>query len=450
MESSEGNRKVPLNAHEIQHITSMLKAVAHAKRVEILNNLSMQPTDYATLLRRSKMSRTALANHLTILTEDRMIRRTSRGWYEITEDGDGLLQSIVDAYSKSQVRIELERARVAEQYSQRARKGKGDKKMKVIKKLQWQPRWVSHLGCIEGCLKYMKNTISTGWLYGGTGHAFVLNIAEDLCPSGPTAWRPLMLFQLAHNMGYEIKGVYAHKGQPDFPKLQEDAWDHVKTAIDNDIPCYGWEVGGIPEYYVVSGYDDVGYYYSGAVGTEIEGPRKWQDVGTSDIGVLEMYSVLETPTSEPEVVVKHALEKILHHTTNPDEWIFDGYTSGIPGYDVWIKAVKKGTAHSMGLAYNAVVWAECRKYGVEFLKEAKKRLSKEIRPLFETSIDHYEEVSKNLDRVTKLFPFAIGMLADPIGVSQKSKDGTEYLTAARNAEEKGLESLKHIVETLSS
>ena len=49
--------------------------------------------------------------------------------------------------------------------------------MSVIKSLKWEPRWVSHLGCIEGCLKFLQHKISPGWLYGGTGHAFVLKIA---------------------------------------------------------------------------------------------------------------------------------------------------------------------------------------------------------------------------------------------------------------------------------
>ena len=295
----------------------------------------------------------------------------------------------------------------------------------------------------------MNNKISTGWLYGGTGHAFVLNIADDLCPSGPTAWKPLMLFQLAHNLGFEMKGIFAHKSHPEFPKEQERAWDHVRGAIKNETPCYGWAVGGIPEFYVIYGFDDVGYYVSGAGSDDGKGPIKWQDVGTSEIGILEMYSVLETPASEPPLVLKQSLEKVLHHSTNPDEWIYDKYSSGILGFDKWITAVKEGTANSMGLAYNTAVWAECRKYAVEFLKEARRHLPQEIQPLIETSTIHYSEVSKNLDEVTKLFPFEGGMPGDPIGVSQKSKDGSEYLTVARNAEENGLESLRLIVEALS-
>ncbi|MHA2198760.1 MAG: hypothetical protein ACXABN_02725 [Candidatus Thorarchaeota archaeon] len=319
--------------------------------------------------------------------------------------------------------------------------------MKIIENLKWQPRWVSHLGCIEGCIRYLKNKITTGWLYGGTGHAFVLNIANDLCPSGPTAWRPLMLFQLAHNLGFEIKGIFSYKTQSEFPKEQEKAWNFVKTSINNDTPCYGWELE-IPEYYVIKGYDDVGYYISGTGCDDGKGPIKWQNLGTSDIGVIEMYDVHEVPKTTSEVVVKEALEKVLHHSTNPDEWIFENYSSGILGFDRWITAVQEGTALAMGLAYNTAVWAECRKYAVEFLNESKTRLPKEMKSLFENSVEQYSNVSKNLDKLSQLFPFSVGMSGDPIGVSQKSKDGTGFLKSARDAEEKGLESLRQIVKAL--
>ena len=33
--------------------------------------------------------------------------------------------------------------------------------------LRWQPRWISHLGCLKGCLGYLGRELSWGWLYGG-------------------------------------------------------------------------------------------------------------------------------------------------------------------------------------------------------------------------------------------------------------------------------------------
>ena len=52
--------------------------------------------------------------------------------------------------------------------------------MKKLEDLRWNPRYVTHLGCIKGCLNYLGIEVSDAWLYGGTGHAFVINIADKL------------------------------------------------------------------------------------------------------------------------------------------------------------------------------------------------------------------------------------------------------------------------------
>ena len=49
---------------------------------------------------------------------------------------------------------------------------------KRLDNLNWQPRFISHLGSIKGCLEYLNLDISNGWLYGATGHAFVINVHD--------------------------------------------------------------------------------------------------------------------------------------------------------------------------------------------------------------------------------------------------------------------------------
>ncbi|MCD4657400.1 MAG: hypothetical protein K8S87_07625 [Planctomycetes bacterium] len=52
--------------------------------------------------------------------------------------------------------------------------------MKKLEGLIWKPFWTTHIGCIKGCLNYLGLNISDGWLFGATGHAFVINIHEVL------------------------------------------------------------------------------------------------------------------------------------------------------------------------------------------------------------------------------------------------------------------------------
>jgi len=50
---------------------------------------------------------------------------------------------------------------------------------KKIENLRWKPKWVSHMGCLKGCLDYLDLKVSDAWLYGATGHAFIINVAGD-------------------------------------------------------------------------------------------------------------------------------------------------------------------------------------------------------------------------------------------------------------------------------
>jgi hypothetical protein len=188
--------------------------------------------------------------------------------------------------------------------------------MKALENLRWSPQWVSHLGCIKGCLDYLGLDISNAWLFGGTGHAFVINLHEEVCPSGPTAWKAEMLFKLGRNLGYDLDGVIGFKRNEDFAAVQRKAWDHVREKIDQGLPCYGWELE-IPEFYVVCGYDDGGYYFSGPGCDEGKGPKPWQELGDTGIGVVEMYSVSPGQAADDATTVREAMGFALEWSMRP-------------------------------------------------------------------------------------------------------------------------------------
>lgn len=320
--------------------------------------------------------------------------------------------------------------------------------MRELENLRWSPRWVSHLGCIKGCLDYLGLDISDAWLFGGTGHAFVINLHEAVCPSGPTAWMTEMLFRLGRNLGYDVDGVLGFKANENFAAVQRKAWDHVREKIDQGLPCYGWELEE-PEFYVVYGYGDGGYYYSGPGCNEGKGPKPWQELGDTGIGVVEMYSVRPGQTADDRETVQQALSFALEHAANPAKWIFPDYKAGLPGYDNWISAVERGTASKLGMAYNAAVWAECRRYAVQFLREAQERIGGETGALFDEAIGHYQSVSESLDEVSEAYPFSPRLSVDPIAVDVRSASAVQALKATREAEAAGLQVLSKIAAELS-
>jgi hypothetical protein len=321
-----------------------------------------------------------------------------------------------------------------------------ERDMKELSDLRWVPHWVTHLGCVRGCLDYLGLEVTDAWIYGGTGHAFILNIAQDLCSSGPTAWRTEMLFQLGRNLGYSIEGVFGSKHDHDLEQLQREAWEFVKLSIDQEFPCYGWELG-VPEFYVVYGYDDTGYYISGPGCDEGRGPKAWEELGDTGIGIVEVYNLKRSQVAEDAKVIKDALRAVLKHASNPSEWIFEGYKSGLAGFDSWIRDMEDGKADRFGLGYNAAVWTECRKYAVLFLKEARERVNGKVKPLFDEAVEHYSEVADNLEKAVKSYPFD-SEASGSIVVDDQSREATKVLRKAREAEAAGLHVLERIVSEL--
>lgn len=315
---------------------------------------------------------------------------------------------------------------------------------KILKGLRFKPLWTTHLGCIKGCIEYLKIDVSYAWLFGATGHAFILNIREDVCPSGPTAWNTDMLFKLGENLGYVVNGVFSIKTNRDFKEKQRLAFEITKKAIDEGLPCYGWELD-VPEFYIVYGYDNKGYYFTGPDCDSGKTYKNWEELGDSEIGVLEMYNVRIGKASDDKKTIKDAFEFVLEHSKSPEKWIFPKYKSGISGYDSWIKALENGNVHRWGMGYNTVLWNECRKYAVEFLKEAEKRVNLKDKFLFSEAIENYEKVSDSLKKLHKTFSFPP---KDELKDKAKVEIGIKLLKDAKKYEEKGLENLEKIIKII--
>jgi len=57
------------------------------------------------------------------------------------------------------------------------------------------------MSVIKGVADYYQIPLSDPMLYGLSGHAFVINIHRDICPSGPYIWNHAEFFRLVKNLG---------------------------------------------------------------------------------------------------------------------------------------------------------------------------------------------------------------------------------------------------------
>lgn len=320
--------------------------------------------------------------------------------------------------------------------------------MKALEHCRWRPRWVSRMGCIRGCLDFLGIDVSDPWLYGGTGHAFAINVHTTVCPSGPTAWRTDALDELSANLGYVSESTFGSRDTGDLDCMRETAWAHAKEAIGSGFPCYGWALRA-PEFYVIYGYDDTGYYYSGVECETGTGPLPWQRLGDSGIGVVELVCVRRGEAATPERTVRDALSVAIEHARDSPHVSLPGYRSGPDAFTVWIEALETGDASDMGTRYNAGVWYECRRNAVGFLTEARDRLPPEAAPLFADALRHYTAVAANLSSVAHVYPWhAYVEGGHRLPVDERSRSAADSLRKAQAAEIAGLLALEQIVAHL--
>ena len=319
--------------------------------------------------------------------------------------------------------------------------------MKQLEGLRFHQQGISHLGCIKGCLGYLGIDVSWPWLYGGTAHAFAINIDEAVDVAGVTAWNAQMLFDLAPNLGYAVDGlsVWKHEAGDAYPERQRQAWDLVRAAIDRGLPCYGWELKApYGDWWVITGYDDVGYYYDG---WEAGGPLPWNRLGDQFVPLLEVHSVGPHEPAPDDVVVAQALRMALKHAANPPEWIEPRSRSGPAAYEHWAGFLEAGTAKRDHHTYNAQVWLECREMAVAFLHEVQTRLPGRCDALIDEAAGHYALVRDRLQALLELHPPREHAHWDAPG-DWGSTEAAALVRQAGSAERRALACLQRIVDAL--
>jgi len=296
------------------------------------------------------------------------------------------------------------------------------------------------------CLAHFGSDASVDWVVGGPGYAFVLNIHDGLCQSGPTRWQGNAP-ALARNVGCKVTGTSAYA--PSFDKFRPLIWQKVRQAIDAGHPVIGWELDDT----LICGYDEEGnYLYFGADGEVRRVHHK--DVGDVEMGWMSVLIVEPCRPADDRKTVRDALLFALDNAAGRHREDAKTCSAGIAGYNAWIAALNASDKPSYGrCAFNAAWYGGARQKAHGFLKEAKKRLAdKKLDPLFDTAIEHYGQVAKSMTALMELFPLTkdTKIKAEPVRDTARLQKAVRALTAARDAEAEGLAALKKLAVALGA
>ena len=234
--------------------------------------------------------------------------------------------------------------------------------------MEMPPLNTTLMGVLRGVLDYYGVQVSTPMIYGGSGHAFLINVHEALCPSGPYCWKREGFVRLTANLGVERTdlGFFSKDASAEERRQVEGV---LKGHLDAGTPCSLLNM----ENQLITGYDDTGFFTAQPWAPKMDFPPKhltfgsWKEFG--DKFHVDFYSYRQIDPASESTVVGDSLEYAVDLFRNPTSHTEEPYGVGPDAYDKWIGAVKKGDGSSHGNWWNATVWSECRSMAAKYFAE---------------------------------------------------------------------------------
>ncbi|MBD3339082.1 MAG: ArsR family transcriptional regulator [Candidatus Lokiarchaeota archaeon] len=418
IDSEEAKKVIREN---INALSSLLKALSQDNRLKILSLLLDGEKEFHQFKENLTLSKTALANHLSVLLDNNLIKKIERGSYDITKDGKDLILSIVLSYRKSQIHSLEIRKRLWNKYLPEKIESSSGIHNKFIVEIpaKYVPGWISYVSSITGVLKSLNKNIDQIDVAGNTGHAFFFNVAEGITdPSGPSCVVKMHSFHEGIEVfGWKLKEWYQPLSRdtsnlPIKPDLFKKIFNAVKDGLERmNRPVILWGIP-IPEYGIVNGYEDDKYIVSTFRSSDPEkrfGPdtdTKFDDiVPPGRMQALFFEETVLPPEKEKSDLrsIRNALNLSNLHQKG------SGYISGPNAFYEWAEVIEgeiefisyHGNSYISKCIYEALCFAN------EYISRIARRYSDiaQYRYLINAS-DQFKEAKSLMKQYEVLFPFA--------------------------------------------
>ena len=260
------------------------------------------------------------------------------------------------------------------------------------------------LACLWSAMGQLGQDVSEAWVYGMTGTAFALNANEQMWPNCAGRWNNPHLPDHLAFLGLQYKTWAAYHLEVSFTETRRQAWNDIRTAIDDGNPAWGFHMH-IPESYIIYGYDDMGYYYKGVDCLPGFGPKGWESVASDEPGWFEMHTIAHATPVRVEEAVFAALEYAIAMHRSPEAFQQQGFVFGPGAYTQWQRTLSSEEADWMGIAYNAAAWSVARRNAARFLNELRKYVPAACQEALQLAEAEFETVARKWEDVSELFPY---------------------------------------------
>jgi AraC-like DNA-binding protein len=239
-----------------------------------------------------------------------------------------------------------------------------------LARLKQEPLCSTQMGCVKGASDYFDLDWSVPKLFGYSGHAFLINIHHELCPSGPYAWNHDGFYLALRNMGIRRTAVIS---------FEEGLGPEERGRVDERIKAH-LDSGGVSELHykehqLIAGYDPQGFVFlqpwGGSSGVEIPSLSfgNWSEIADGTGWAYFTLLEKEEARADESSLLASALASALRLRAEPSEAEMPGYRVGDGAWESWIAAVDEGRGSSHGNWWCAMVWKECRAMASAFFSE---------------------------------------------------------------------------------
>ena len=267
-----------------------------------------------------------------------------------------------------------------------------------LNNLRMKPFNTSLMGVVKGISDYYGYDYSDAFIYGATGHAFLMNIHMELCPSGPYCWNMDKFIQLLKNIGIEVEDLGFFP--PDLVKKARTKIEEiVKENLDKDIPCSVLNLDN----QIIYGYDENSLLCCQPWPKTDYPPAKltystWKEFG--DNFHANFYSYKKSEPDKKKKIIMESIMYALELYDSSESFSWDFYKVGFDAYDNFISAVKKGFGDSQGNWWNAKVWSECRSMAKDYMIEISELYDLETKEFMQDIAYIYEQIAKYLEKIS--------------------------------------------------
>ncbi|MEO0078666.1 MAG: hypothetical protein ABIK86_06690 [candidate division WOR-3 bacterium] len=290
----------------------------------------------------------------------------------------------------------------------------------VDAKLEPPATCVSLVGAVGSVLRARGIKCDLTDVAGMSGHAFLVNVHPELCPSGPTAFDLNLLVDGLSALGLEVElAMAAHDAGSDDAELLAELFERVREEIDAGRACVVWGATDCPEFAVVYGYENDCYLvrsYRGLAArlepNRLLGPDELPEppVRFDELkapGCVATFMFGEPVQVESDRADRNALARAAQLLGDRHAGLLPGYAHGAKAFSAWAEALEAGRAQRFGNAYNAAAWCEMQMFAAGFCRRLAKRHAKAADPL-DAAAHSLAQAYANLEVVKKAFPMPEG------------------------------------------